>query len=199
MNSFSDIETLWKTAMPLRVLPDAADIMSKASRIKRQVRNKILRQTISLILVVPSMGYLMYAVDFDYISSYIGIALMLICVLLFSFFRFKQALFLSRADFSKAPAALLNQFEKFYEEQQWLHTKGLRWYSIVLNIAFGLYFYETIYMAALSNHIKIIIIILYIAWMFIVTFWAEKMSARNELSKTRSIIQHLKKLNRELT
>lgn len=199
MNSFSDIETLWKTSMLQPALPDATDIIDKASRVKRQVRNKILRQTISLMLVVPFIGYLVHTVAFDYISSYIGISLMLVCVLLFSFFRFKQVYFLSRADFSKSPAALLEQFEKFYVKQQWLHTKGIRWYSIALNIAFGLYFYETIYMAALSTHVKIFIFVSYVAWMFIVTFWAEKISAARELNKTRSIIQQLKKISRELS
>ncbi|MFZ1530243.1 MAG: hypothetical protein WAT19_15925 [Ferruginibacter sp.] len=199
MNSFSDIEILWKTAMPLRALPDAAAIIGKASRIRRQVRNKILWQTISLALVIPTMGYLMYAVDFDYISSYIGIGLMLVCVLLFSFFRIKQLRFLSRADFSQAPSALLKEFEKFYVQQQWLHSKGIRWYSIIVNIAFGLYFYETIYMAAISNNAKIILVVAYIAWMFIVTFWIEKISARGELNKTSSIIRHLKRLSHELT
>ena len=199
MNSFSDIETLWKTAMPFHILPDATAIIGKASRIRRLVRNNILRQTLGLLLVIPTMGYVMYAVDFDHISSYAGISLMLVCILLFSFFRFKQVHFLNRADFSKAPSLLLKEFEKFYEQQQWLLTKGIRWYSIVLNIAFGLYFYETVYMAAVSSHIKNFIIVIYIAWMLIVTFWVEKMSARRELNKTRSIIQHLKKLSRELT
>ncbi len=199
MNSFSEIETLWKTGMPFHTLPDAAAIIGKTNRIRRLVRNSILRQTLVLLLVIPTMGYIMYSVDFDYISSYAGIALMLICVLLFSFFRFKQVHFLNRADFSKAPSLLLKEFEKFYEQQQWLLSKGIRWYSILLNIAFGLYFYETVYMAALSSHVKNFIIVSYIAWTVIVTFWVEKISARRELNKTRSIIQHLRKLNRELT
>ena len=199
MNSFSEIETLWKTGMPFHTLPDAAAIIGKTNRIRRLVRNSILRQTLVLLLVIPTMSYIMYSVDFDYISSYAGIALMLICVLLFSFFRFKQVHFLNRADFSKAPSLLLKEFEKFYEQQQWLLSKGIRWYSILLNIAFGLYFYETVYMAALSSHVKNFIIVSYIAWTVIVTFWVEKISARRELNKTRSIIQHLRKLNRELT
>lgn len=200
MNNFNDIETIWRSATPLRfsgMLPE--DIIYKAEKTSREVRNKILRQVTALLLAVPLAVYILFTVPFDYSSSYAGIALMLVCILAFSYVRLRQVLFLKQLDFSQPPAKLLLKFERFYTRQQWIHTKGAIMYSIIVNLAFALYFYETVYMAPLPAHIKWIILAGYCIWMFGITYWIGKKSVHREMNKTKSVIAQLKRLSAEFT
>lgn len=193
MNTFNDIEILWKKPQQL-AFPDAADVIKKASAEKNQMANKILFQAISLSIALISMGFVLYVIRFQYASSYIGIALMFTCVIVFGVIRFRQSQFLKRLDFLQPPSVLLTQFEKFYTHQKWVNTKGILIYTIVLNIAFAFYFYETLLLAPFTNTWKIFIIAIYIAWMLIATLWLGKRTVKKEHEKTKSIIEKLKVL-----
>ena len=197
MNNFDDIEALWKAPQSLSI-PDAQDIIQKASKEKNQVARKILTQSLCMLLAIAAMGFVLYKVHFQYFSSYFGIGLMFICVVVFSIIRFRQSQFLRKADFSQSPDTLLQQFEEFHEKQKWINTKGVLWYTVILNIAFAFYFYETIILAPFTNFWKLFILVVYIAWMLIATLWLGKRSVKKEHEKTKGIIEKIRQLKEGL-
>ncbi len=197
MNNFDDIEALWKAPQSLP-LPDAKAIIKKASKEKNQVAGKILRQSLCMLLAIAAIIYVLYMVHFEYLITYIGLAIMSACVIVFAFIRLKQSLFLKRVDFAQSPTALLQQFEKFHEQQKWINIKGTRWYTLFLNLAFILYFYETVAIAPFTVAWKIVIIVIYIAWMGIATLWLGRRSVKKEHEKTRVIIEKIKELQQGL-
>ena len=193
MNTFNDIEILWKKPQQL-ALPDASDIIKKAAAEKNQLAGKILFQSASLGIALVSMGFVLYSIRFQYASSYIGIALMFLCIIVFGSIRFRQSQFLKKLDFLQPPSELLTKFEQFYLHQKWVNTKGVLIYTITLNIAFAFYFYETLLLAPLTNTWRICIIAIYIAWMLIATLWIGKRTVKKEHEKTKSIIEKLRLL-----
>ena len=197
MNNFDDIEALWKAPQSLDI-PAADAIIKKAEKERNQVANKILKQSSCLLIAIVAMGYILYKVHFQYLSSYIGIAMMFVCIIGFSFIRFRQSMFLRKVDFSQSPDTLLRQFEAFHEKQKWVNTKGVMWYTVILNIAFAFYFYETIILAPFTNFWKIFILAVYIAWMLIASLYLGKRSVKKEHAKVNDIIEKLKQLKEGL-
>lgn len=197
MSTFSELEILWKKPQQM-VLPDASDIIKKAAAEKNHLSNKILFQAISLAISLVSMSIVLYMIRFQYASSYIGIALMFLCIIVFGSIRFRQSQFLKKLDFLQPPSALLTKFETFYQHQKWVNTKGVLIYTITLNIAFAFYFYETLLLAPLTNTWRIFIIAVYIAWMLIATLWIGKRTVKKEHEKTKSIIEKLRVLKEAL-
>lgn len=193
MNTFNDIEFLWKTSIPIEV-PNVDKIINKAAKDNKSIVNKILLQVLLMSLAFINIVWVGYFFEFQYISSYIGMALMLVCIAVFSILRFKQARFLQKVDFTISPAILLKKYEAFHQHQKWLNTVGTRWYTILLNIAFGFYFYEMIYKAPLSLTVKIIILCVYIAWMLIATLWIGKKSICKEHERINDIIKKIKEM-----
>ncbi|MDB5203192.1 MAG: hypothetical protein JWQ27_2601 [Ferruginibacter sp.] len=191
MNNFDDLAALWKAPAP-EPLPDVADIIKKASREKNQVARKIFIQSSCMLLAIASLVYVVCAVHFHYFITYLGLAMMFICMISFAVVRFRQSRFLKRADFSQSPASLLNSFEDFHRRQQWVNTTGTFWYSVFLNIAFALYFYETVALAPIRVGWKWLFLAVYVVWMLIAMLWIGKRSVRKEHAKTRAIIEKLR-------
>jgi hypothetical protein len=197
MKTFDDIEALWNTT-PAAPLPDVEDIIKKASKQKRLLGNKIFIQVICLMAALFSMLIVLCEIDFRFVSSYVGLVLMMLCIVVFSAVRFRQSQFLNRADFSQSPSVLLLQFEKFYQHQKWVNTKGTLLYTIVLNVAFAFYFYETLVVAHMSITWKVVMLLIYITWMLIATLWIGKRCNRREHARTADIIEKIKLLKEEV-
>ncbi|MEO7044543.1 MAG: hypothetical protein ABI091_04500 [Ferruginibacter sp.] len=197
MNNFDDIEALWKAPQRLDI-PAADAIIKKAVKEKNQIVRKILVQSFCMCLALAAIIYVTIFVHFQFISSYIGIAIMVICMITYTVIRLRQSLFLKRADFSQSPNDLLQQFEKFHQHQKWINTKGVMWYTVFLNLGFAFYFYETVAIAHAKLFWKIIFIAIYISWMLIATLWLGKRSVRKEHAKTNAIIEKLKQLKEGL-
>ncbi len=191
MDNFDNIAAVWKTAAtPL--LPKAGDIISKANKEKKELSNKIWLQGITLLVATAGVLFIATSIHFKFISTYIGLALMVICVSVFSIIRLRQSRFLNKADFSQPVEIILIQFEKFYKKQQWINTKGVALYTIVLNIAFALYFYELLLPE--SPGFIAIVLALYISWMLFATLWLGKRAVKKEFEKTKAIIDKVNQL-----
>ena len=197
MNSFDEIIILWKSPQRLSI-PNAGNIIEKAGKEKNQLAQKIFIQSLCMLLAIAAIVYVIYMVRFQYLITYIGLAIMSTCVIVFAAIRLRQSMFLKRADFSQSPASLLRQFKKFHQHQKWINTKGTMWYLVFLNISFALYFYETVAIAPFTTAGKIVIIVIYIAWMLVSTLWLGRRSIKKEHQKTESIINKIIKLQQQL-
>ncbi|MCP9750420.1 hypothetical protein [Ferruginibacter sp. HRS2-29] len=197
MKTFDDIEALWKST-PATPLPDAGEMIKKALKQKKILANKILLQVFCLLAALVSMMVVMCKIEFQFTSSYIGLGLMMLCIVVFSAVRFRQSQFLKKANFSQSPSVLLLEFEKFYLHQKWVNTKGTLIYTIALNIAFAFYFYETLVVPPISIFWKILFLVVYITWMLIATLWIGKRHNRKEHARTEDIIGKLKEMQKSL-
>ncbi len=190
MKSFEEIEKIWKAERKIN-LPEASLIVKLASQERTTLRNKILTETALLILALLTILYVCYKFNFQYLSTYIGLGLMFFTVATFTWLRPNLALRLRAIDFGLPPLIIIPQFESFHLRQKFILTTASRWYIILLNISFALYFYEVIFHSGLHNIWQWIAIIIYSTWMIVSVFIINPKRAKKERERVAEILQNL--------
>lgn len=194
MKEFDNLKELWKQQKQ-NPLPDVTVIIAKAKKEKQSMANKIVIQVATLLLAVVAIIMVVAAIDFKMATTYIGVGLMFLTILIFSGIRLYQVYKLKNIDLTQNPKKVLAELETFYAFQQFVNTKCTLAYFILLNIAFGFYFIEV--MQPMSAMLKTIVLIVYIAWMFIAYFFLGKKQKEKEYAKTKAIIDSIRKIEKE--
>ena len=189
MKSFEDIKNMWKQQQK-QPQKDAATVMVKAKKDQYLLRRRMIIESLSMLAVVGILLWVMIAIDFTMATSYIGLWLMIFCIVVFVIIKLVQVSWLKRIDISGPPADVLKQLEGFYKFQKEVNTKWVMIYSAVLNIAFAFYFIETL--QHLSTRAKIAVLLVYSGWMLFAVFVLGKKQAKNEHAKMESIIRTIK-------
>ncbi|MFT3824971.1 MAG: hypothetical protein QM731_13695 [Chitinophagaceae bacterium] len=188
MSSFDDIKSLWQQQAPAPH-PDAASMLQKARKDKQKIANKSAFQGIILLLTMVYIAWLGSIIHFKLTTTYISLALMILCLLMFGIIRIRQAIRLRNIRLDDTPALVLQQLEQFYKQQQLINTRGVLFYAIVLNIAFIFYFIEVLQPFSVTG--KIISISAYTAWMLFALLVLGKRAIRKERARMNEIIQKI--------
>lgn len=196
MNSFDDIKSLWQQ-QGQAPRPDAASMLQKARKDKQKIVRKSIIQGVCLLLTMVYICWFGTFSHFKKPTTYIGIGLMLLCLLVYGVLRILQALRLRRIRLEDEPAVVLEKLRKDYQFRQLFNTRGIMIYAVTLNIAFALYFIEVL--APLSITMKIVFIGLYLAWTYIALFILRKRTIRKERATLDSIMQQIQQLEKGLT
>lgn len=191
MKDFNDIQNLWKQ-QETKPLPDVTRIIANAKKDKQHFTNKIILQTIILVLTLPCLVRIGNIIDFKKTTSYIGLTLMFCCVFIFSAIRLYQIIRLKKMDVTEEPQINLQKLEQYYSFQKVVSTKITAAYFIVMNIAFGLYFIEV--MAPMSALLKTIVLIVYVAWMLFAFFYLGKKQKAKEYARIQRLIDTIKEM-----
>ncbi|MGX7667948.1 hypothetical protein [Flavobacterium pedocola] len=196
MKDFDKLQDLWKQQKP-STLPDVSLIIAKAKKEKQQFANKMLFQILTLIASLVGVAWVVSAVDFKMITTFIGIALMFLCVFGFTLIRIYQMIWLKRINVTDSPSKNITVLEKFYKFQQFVGTKVALAYFLLLNLAFAFYFIEVI--APMSALAKTITLVAYSGWMLFAYFYLGKKQKAKEYARTQSIIDALKEMEENYT
>lgn len=190
MNSFEDIQVIWKAAENDPV-PDVKTVIETARKETVHLRNKIIIEGGLLCLAIVTILYVCFTFHFRYPTTYIGLAIMLITVTFFTTMRLRLALRLQELNFSLPPILIIKKFNTFHKAQQFLHTTVYAYYVLLLNIAFALYFYEVIFHSSLHNTWQILAVCIYLVWMLISVFYITPKNTKKENNRVRSILKRL--------
>lgn len=189
MKSFDELKNLWQQ-QAVQPQKDAAEVMAKAKRSQAIIKRRMIIESICLLATIVVLILVMLTNDFDMATTYIGLGLMIICILVFAFIKMWQFRWLKSIDLSGEPKTVLNQLEKFYEIQKKVNTKWILIYATVLNIAFAFYFIEILKPFGITG--KIITVVIYTAWMLIAVFVLGKRGAKKEDARMQGIINTIK-------
>lgn len=189
MKSFDELKNLWQQ-QAVQPQKDAAEVMAKAKRSQAIIKRRMIIESVCLFATIIALLLVMFTNDFDMTTTYIGLWLMIICILVFAFIKMWQYNWLKSIDLSGEPKTVLNQLEKFYEIQKKVNTKWILIYATVLNIAFAFYFIEILKPFGITG--KIITVVIYTAWMLIAVFVLGKRGARKEDARMQGIINTIK-------
>lgn len=185
MKDFNDLQNLWKE-QKTTALPDVKAILADAKKVQRQLNNKIISQIVILIAVVIFIVVLVNIVPFKEVTTFVGIGIMGVSILLFSAARLYQVLQLKKLDLTQNPRQLLLDLETYLQFQKKVNTQYTFAYFVAMNLAFALYFIEVL--KPLSWLFILIIIAVYLAWMFFVLLYLRKKHQLKEQAKIQSII-----------
>lgn len=191
MKDFNEIQNLWNEQKSVP-LPDVNSILADAKKVQRDLNAKIIIQISILIGVVIFILILMQVIPFKAATTFIGIGLMAITILLFSIVRLFQVIQMKKIDLTKNPRLLLIDLEQYYQFQNTVNTKYTLLYFILMNIAFALYFIEIL--QPIPALFQVIIIVVYLAWMFFAFLYLGRKHKLKEQHKTQSIIDKIKEV-----
>lgn len=191
MNDFNSLQEIWKKQQPTP-LPDVLEVIAKAKKEKNSFIQKIMMQVTILLFTIVVLLYVGASIDFKKFSTFIGLGLMVLCILVFSGFRLYQIIQLKKINFTQAPSNTLKALERILELQKTINTKVSTGYFIVLNIAFIFYFIEVL--QPLSVLYKTIALILYSAWMLFAFFYLGKKQKIKEGERIQKLIDAVKEM-----
>lgn len=194
MKDFNEIQNLWNEQKSVQ-LPDVNRILADAKKVQRDLNSKIAIQISVLVAVVIFILILMQMIPFKAATTFIGIGLMALTILLFSGIRLYQVFQMKKIDLTKNPKLLLIDLEQYYQFQNTINTKYTLVYFILMNIAFALYFIEVLQPVPLLY--QVIIIAVYLAWMFFAFLYLGKKHKQKEQAKTQSIIDAIKNIEKQ--
>lgn len=194
MKEFDNLKEIWSQQKET-VVPDVSQIISKAKKEKQSMGNKIIIEAAILLLTIVFITWVVASIDFKMMTTFIGVGLMLVTIFAFSVIRLYQVYKLNKIDLTAAPKKVLLQLEQFYAFQQFVSTKCMIAYFILLNLAFVFYFIEV--MAPMSILMKIIVLTVFVSWMLIAYFILGKKQKEKEFNKTQRIIDSIKKVETE--
>lgn len=194
MTEFDDLKNIWNR-QERKDIPDVAVIISKAGQEKWNISKKILLQVATLLMAVGGVIWVFVAIEFKMITTYIGIFMIVAVIVAFSAIRLYQVFKLKNINLADAPKNVLLQLESFYAFQQFVATKCMFMYFVLLSVAMGLYFIEV--MAPMSLMLKIVVLIIYVGWMLISYFVIGKKQKAKEYARTEAIINLIRKMERD--
>jgi hypothetical protein len=191
MKEFNNLQEIWKQQQQT-TLPDVSQIITKAKKEKRSYIQKICIQIIILLVTIAALCYVGVSIDFKNYSTFIGLGLMVFCILVFSGFRLYQVIQLNKIDFAQAPSLTLKALESILDLQKTINTKVSTGYFIVLNIAFAFYFIEVL--RPMNFISKATVIIVYSAWMLFANFYLGKKQKKIENDRIQNLIDSVKEM-----
>lgn len=191
MKDFNDLQNLWSEQKSDQ-LPDVNSILADAKKVQRDLNSKITVQISILTAVVIFILVLMQVIPFKVATTFIGIGLMALTILLFSGIRLYQVIQMKKIDLTSNPRVLLLDLEKYYQFQNIVNTRYTLIYFILMNIAFAFYFIEVLHPVPFLY--QVIIIAVYLTWMFFALLYLGKKHKHKEQSKTQSIIDAIKEI-----
>ena len=194
MKEFDDLKSVWQQ-QPLHSMPDAEKILVHVNdarkQISRALRNAILQLIPAFLVVLLVVGF----IKFESPLTYAGIAVILICILIYGYLIFKHYRGLTK-DFSMLkPSEYLAEMEHQYEVRKKFNTTGSIAYMLMLFTGVILYLIEIA--NQLSPLVQVISYTVVTAWFLFVYFVLSKRVMKTENQKFENIISQLTELKRQ--
>ncbi len=138
MSNNIDFKKLWLKQET--IIPDTKELFRKANKYKRNNLYKLIFATIALLLVIVFMVGIWYNYQSKFISTKIGIIIVIIALLLLAVYFSSMFPFLLKKDLEIKEH--LKRLIKLKEKQLFLHSTIMRAYIVLLSIGLSLYIYE---------------------------------------------------------
>ena len=194
MKEFDNLKAIWDQQNQ-QVIPDVSHIIDKAEKEKNSIRNKIIIQVLALSIAMIVMCVVLCMINFKMAITLIGMAIMLITIFVFSAIRIYQVQQLNKINLTESPKIVLQKLNAYCTFDKKVKIKGMLIYFILLNIGMGFYFVETL--NPLSVTLKIIFLIVYIAWMLFAYFVMGKKQLKKDEDKMNFLIKSIENLEHE--
>jgi hypothetical protein len=195
MDSFNDIQTLWQN-QPGAHLPDAETVKKAANKIRRQIIIKNLMSLLSLCATVVFIAYIGVVADFKYITTKLGIIVIIIAILggIVLNSQLLKILF-NAGNSAMSNQAYLQQLINFRNKQRFFQTKGMVAYFGLLTFGFTLYLYE---FYARNANFGLSAYALTMLWIAFAWFYIRPRVIRKQDKKITDLINQIESISQQL-
>lgn len=192
MKNFEEIKDLWNSTAPQKDLPALSEIISKIESTRKKIMRKNLISTIILCLTFVFIVWISFKYDFEFLTTKIGLLMVLISIAFGIICNFKLINRLSeKIDITSDTNSYLQQMITFRNRQRVIQTKGMMIYFILLTS--GLMLYE-IEFAVRDLTFGIIYYAFTLGWMGFVWFYLRKKTIAKQEKQINDQISSLEKL-----
>ena len=143
MEEFEEIKKTWNNQEEAKVLPDVKEIIKKTEIMKRKT---ILKHAIGIGVLLLTFVYIstfLFAYDFAFISTYIGIIVVLLSIVLGIAFQSQLiGIMLPKSDFTTNSQQHIGQSLLYQSRLKYLHKTGTGIYYTGLSLGLAAYMYE---------------------------------------------------------
>jgi hypothetical protein len=196
MKNFEEIKDLWHNTAPQKDLPALSEIISKIESTRKKIMRKNLISTIILCLTFIFIVWIGFKYDFEFITTKIGLMLVLISIAFGIFCNFKLINRLSgKIDITSDTKSYLQQMLTFRNKQRVIQTKGMMIYFIILTS--GLILYE-IEFAVRDLTFGIVYYACTLGWMAFVWFYLRKKTIAKQDKQINEQITMIENLSADL-
>ena len=194
MDNNIDFKNLWKqqTVSP----PNIEELLSKLNHFKKISMRKLILTNVLLIATSAFIIFIGYYYQPKFISTKIGIILTIMAMMIFLLVYNKLAVFYKTIDGTQSNSEYLQKLISIKTKQQFLQSKVLSLYFIVLGSGLCLYMYE--YTCRMTLFWGIFTYVVMLAWIGFTWFYLRPKEIKKEQAKVNGLIAKFEAVNKQL-
>lgn len=194
MDNNIDFKDLWKQQAVSP--PNIEELLSKLKHFKRVSLRKLVITNVLLIATSAFIIFIWYYYQPEFISTKIGIILTILAMMIFLLVYNKLAVFYKTIDDTQSNSEYLQKLISIKTKQQFLQSKVLSLYFIMLGLGLCLYMYE--YTCRMTTFWGIFTYALMLAWIGFAWFYLRPKEIKKEQARVNGLIEKFEAVNKQL-
>lgn len=193
-NNNINFKDLWKqqTVSP----PNMEELLSKLKHFKKISMRKLIKTNVMLVATSIFIGFIWFKYQPEFISTKIGIILMIFAMALYLFVYNKLASFYKTIDGNLSNGEYLQKLISIKAKQQFLQSSVLSLYFILLGSGLSLYIYE--YASRMTIIWAVIAYVVTFGWVAFTWFYFRPKEIKKEQNRINGLITKFEAVNKQL-
>ena len=194
MNDNIDFKDLWKRQTVSQSNID--DLLVKLKEFKRASLRKLVLMNVLLIATSGFIIFIWYHYQPEFVSTKIGIILTILAMVIYLFVYNKLAGFYKAIDETQSNSEYLQKLISIKTKQQFLGSKVLSLYFILLGSGLCLYMYE--YASKMTPFFGFFAYLVMLGWIGFAWFYLRPREIKKQQEKINSLIAKFEAVNKQL-
>jgi len=196
MKKINEFKELWKQQTAGDSLPDSKAMINL---IHKNHRKMIWKHVLLISILILTMAFIIFIglyYDFELVSTYIGIIIVILSIVFGIILN--SGLFralVPKFDLTLDNKAYLKQMNLYRERHKFIHKKGIKYYFISLSIGFALYIGEFAY---INLKFGLIAYAVTFSWIAFAWFFMGKRVVKKEIKKINDQIRSIEDLIKDM-
>jgi hypothetical protein len=194
MENNIDFKNLWKqqSVSP----PNMEELLSRVKHFKRVSIRKLVKTNVLLIATSFFLGFIWYHYEPEFISTKIGIVLIIFAMALYLFVYNKLITFYKNIEGNQSNSEYLQKLISIKAKQQYLQSRVLSLYFLLLGSGLGLYMYE--YTSRMTILWAIVSYAVTLGWIAFSWFYLRPKEIKKEQNRINTLIAKFEAVNNQL-
>lgn len=194
MENNIDFKNLWKQQAVTP--PDIQDLFTKLKHFKRVSMRKLIITNVLLIATSVFILFIWYRFQPEFISTKIGIVLVILAMVIYLFVYNKLAVFFKTIDDTQSNSEYLQKLISIKTKQHFLQSTMMSLYFILLGLGLSLYMYE--YASRMTILWAIVTYVVTLGWIGFTWFYLRPKEIKKEQTRVNNLIAKFEAVNNQL-
>jgi len=195
MDNNIDFKDLWKQQAVSP--PNIEELLSKLKHFNRVSLRKLVITNVLLIATSAFIIFIWYYYQPEFIATKVGIVLIILAMMIFLLVYNQLAVFYKTIDSTQSNSEYLQKLISIKARQQFLQSKVLSLYFILLGSGLCLYMYE--YASRMTTFWEIFTYVVMLGWIGFAWFYLRPKEIKKEQARINGLIDKFEALNKQLS